>query len=122
MRNGVVFKRAENVNERVHLAQMADVGGLFQRVLADGADVDVFDRGVRQLLRVVERGQLVEALVGTLATPMCASRGFENACSERLTLSECEKRCLADLRQTDDASFHGEFSALSSQPSVQSEG
>ena len=66
MRNGVVFKGAENVNERVHLAQMADVGGLFQSVLADRADVDIFDRGVRQLLRIVERGQLVEALVGHL--------------------------------------------------------
>jgi len=37
VRNGVVLKRAENVNERVDLAQMADVGSLFQGVLADGA-------------------------------------------------------------------------------------
>ena len=64
VRNRIVFKRPENVNERVHLAQMADVGGLFQRVLADGAYVHVLDRGVRQFLRMVERGQFVEALVG----------------------------------------------------------
>ena len=64
MRNRIVFKRPENVNERVHLAQMADVGGFFQRVLADGAYVHVLDRGVRQLLRVIECGQFVEALVG----------------------------------------------------------
>ena len=69
VRNGIVFKRPENVDERVHLAQMADVGGLFQRVLADGADVHILDRGVRQLLRMVERGQFVEALVGDLRDP-----------------------------------------------------
>ncbi len=64
MRNLIAFERSQDVDKRIHLAQMADVGGLFQRVLADGAYVDVFHRGVRQLLRVVERGQFIEALVG----------------------------------------------------------
>jgi hypothetical protein len=66
MRNRVVLKRAQYVNERIHLAQVADVGSLFQRVLADGTYVHVFDRGVRELLRVIERGQLVEALIWNL--------------------------------------------------------
>ena len=56
VRNGVVLKRAENVNERVDLAQMADVGSLFQGVLADGAHVDVFDRSVGKFFGVIERG------------------------------------------------------------------
>ena len=66
MRDGVVFECAKNVNEGVHLAQMSDVGGLFERVLADGADVDVFDRSVGELFRMIERGQFVEAFVGNL--------------------------------------------------------
>ena len=43
VRNLIAFKGAENVNEGVHLAQMADVGGFFQRVLADGAYVYILD-------------------------------------------------------------------------------
>ena len=64
MRNRIVFKSAQNVNERIHLAEMADVGGLFQRVLANGAYVHVLDRGMGQFLGMVEGGKLVEALVG----------------------------------------------------------
>ena len=63
-RNRGIFENADHVGERVDLTQMADVGGLFQRVLADSADVDVFDGGVGQFLGVVERGQTVEAVVG----------------------------------------------------------
>ena len=66
VRNLIAFKRPQHVDERIYLAQMANVGGLFQRFLADGAYVDVFDRGVSQLFRVVERGQFVEPLVGDL--------------------------------------------------------
>jgi hypothetical protein len=57
MRDGVVFKSAKDVDESVDLAQVPDVGGLFQRVLPDGADIDVFDRGMGQLLRLVERAR-----------------------------------------------------------------
>ncbi len=45
---------------------MADVSGLFERVLADGAYIHILDRGVRQLLWVIERSQFVEALIGHL--------------------------------------------------------
>jgi len=45
-RNIVALKGAKDVDERVDLAEMADVGGFFQGVLADGSYVDVFDGGV----------------------------------------------------------------------------
>src|ERR1019366_2963726 len=115
VRNRIVFKRAENVNERVHLAQMADVGRLFQRVLADGADVYILDRGVGQLLRLIERGQLVEPLVGHLGDADVRLAWVCKRVLGKIHLRQYAKqRCLADLRQTDDASFHGE-SALSYQ-------
>ena len=63
-RNIVALKGAKDVDERVDLAEMADVSGFFQGVLADGAYVYVFDGGVGELLRVVERGEFVEAVVG----------------------------------------------------------
>jgi len=34
------------MGERIDLAKMADVSGLFERVLADGADVYILDRCV----------------------------------------------------------------------------
>ena len=43
---------------------MGGVGGIVQRFLADGSNVNVFDRRVRELFGVVERGQLVEPVVG----------------------------------------------------------
>ena len=63
MRNRIIFKRAKNVNQRVHLPQMPDVSRLFQRILTNRAHVHVLDRGMRQLLRVIKRGQLVQAFV-----------------------------------------------------------
>ena len=54
-RNIVALKGAKDVDERVDLAEMADVGGFFQGVLADGAYVYVFDGGVGELLRELLR-------------------------------------------------------------------
>ena len=45
---------------------MADVAAFFQSVLANGADVDVFDRRMRELFGIVERGQAIETVVGNL--------------------------------------------------------
>src|SRR5882762_2322273 len=103
-----------------HLAQMADVGGLFQGVLADGAYVHVLDGGMRQLLRVVERGQLVQTLVGDFGDSDVRLARVRICLLGKMDLGQdAKQRCLANLRQTDDASFHGE-SALSCQLSVQS--
>ena len=64
MGDRVVLKGAQDVYQSIHLAQVADVGGLLERVLADGAHVHVFNGGVRELLRVVQGGESVEAIVG----------------------------------------------------------
>jgi len=55
VRDRIVLECPQHVDERIHLAQMTDVGGFFQRVLADRAHVHIFDRGVRQFLGVIER-------------------------------------------------------------------
>ena len=57
---------AHNVRQGVHLPEVTDVGRLLQRVLSYGADIHVIDRGVRQLFRVVQCGQAVQAVVGCL--------------------------------------------------------
>ena len=64
MRNGVVFKSAQHVNERVDIAQAGEEGGLLESLLPDGGDVDVFDAGESGLLGRVESGELLEPLVG----------------------------------------------------------
>ena len=51
-----IFKNPHYMGECIYLAQMADVGSFLQRVLANGANIDVFDRRVSQLFGVVERG------------------------------------------------------------------
>ena len=52
------------MGERIHLPEVADVGGFLQRVLANGANVDVFNRGVSQLFGVVKCGQTIESIIG----------------------------------------------------------
>ena len=64
MRNGIVLESAQNVDQRVDIAQAGEEGGFLQRFLADGGDVDVLYRGVRGLLGRVEGRELVEPLVG----------------------------------------------------------
>src|SRR5437899_10363765 len=93
------------MGQSVDLAKVADVGGFLQCVLTDCAHVHVFDRGVRELLRVVERGQAIEAVVRNLGdADMSLARiglGREMSLGENL-----KQRCLAYLRQADDSSFH----------------
>src|SRR5690348_18201253 len=97
MRDGRVFEDTHYVRERVYLAQVADVGGLFQRVLADRADINVVDRSVRQLFRVVERGETVETIVRNLGhADMCFARIGGLAGQMRLG-QDLEQRCLAYL-------------------------
>ena len=64
-----VFKHAHDMGQRVHLSQVADVGGFLERVLTDCAHVDIFDRRVGQLLRVVECSQTVKPVVRNFSDP-----------------------------------------------------
>src|SRR5579864_1560946 len=93
------------MGQGVNLAKLADVGGFLQRVLTDRAHVHVFDGGMGELLRVVERGQAIEAVVWNLGdADMGLSRiglGGEMGLSENL-----KQRSLAYLRQSNDSSFH----------------
>ena len=66
MRYGIVFKGADDVSDRVHLAKVAEIAGFFEGILADCAEVNIFNRGVSQFFRIVLSGQPVEAIVGNL--------------------------------------------------------
>ena len=92
VRDGVVFKGAQHVGEGVDLAQVADVGGLLQRFLADGADVDVLDGGVGELLGVVEGGQAVQAVVGNLGDADVRLARIGQACAESAALVSMRNR------------------------------
>ena len=64
VRNRIVFKGAHHVNDRVHLAQMAEVGRLLQCLLPDGTEINVVNRRVRKLFWIVLRREPVETVVG----------------------------------------------------------
>jgi hypothetical protein len=86
---------------------MGEIGGLFQGVLADGADIHVFHRRVRQFLGIVERGQAVEAIVRHFGdTDVRLARVGISLFGETRLGQNAEERCLAYLRQADNASFH----------------
>ena len=59
VRNRRIVKGSQHVGQRIHATQMREIGGLFKRILSNGADVHIFHRSVRQLFGVVERGQTV---------------------------------------------------------------
>ena len=93
---------------------MADVSSFLQRVLADRADVHVFDRRVRQLLRVVERGQAVEAVVWNLGDADVRLARVGVSLRRQMRLGQNTKqRCLAYLGQANDAGFHKKASSRS---------
>ena len=64
VRDGRIVEHPDHVSQSINLPQMPDVAAFFERVLADGPDVHIFDGGMRQFLGIVERSQLVETLVG----------------------------------------------------------
>ena len=107
--DGSVFKGANHVGQRVDVAQVPDVGGLFQSFLADGADVHVFDRSVGELLGVVERRELVKAVVGDFGDSDVGLARVGVGWLGKMRLGEnAEQRCLAYLGQANNAGFHKE--------------
>jgi hypothetical protein len=59
--DGIVLEGAQDVNERVDVAQAGEEGGFFEGLFADGGDVGVFDGGVGCLFRVVKGREFVES-------------------------------------------------------------
>ena len=107
MGNGVVFERAQYVDERIDVAQAGEERGLLQRLLPNGGHVDVLHGGEGGLLRRVERGQLVKPLIGHAGHPDVRLARVGVAPLLELGLGQnLEQRCLAHLRQADNASFH----------------
>ena len=107
VRDGGIVKGPHHVRQRIHVAQVADVGAFFEGFLPDRTHVDIFDRGVGQLLGVVERGQAVQAVVGNLGHADVSLTRIGIGLVGKMRLGEnSEKRCLAYLGQANNAGFH----------------
>ena len=88
---------------------MSGVRAVFQRLLADRAHVDVFDRSVRELLRVVKCGQAIKPVVRNLGHADVRLARVGASLIRKMRLGQNPKqRCLAHLRQANDAGFHKE--------------
>src|SRR5215472_1063400 len=119
VRDRWIVEGAQHMSQGVHSAQVGKKSGFLERLLTDRSNVNVLDRGVRQLLGVVLYGQAVQAVVGNLGDPqMGFARVGEGAAGNIRLGEDLEQRCLAYLRQADNAGFHWEHSAISSQHSV----
>ena len=107
VRNGGILKGANHVGQRVHIAQVPDVGALLEGFLANGAHIHIFDGGVGELLRVVECRQAIEAFVRHLGHSDVGLARVGVRLVGKMRLGEnAEQRGLAYLRQANNASFH----------------
>ena len=107
MRNRVVLKRAQHVNQRIHVAQVGQERSLLQRLLPDRRHVHVFHRREGGLLRRVERRELVQPLVGHARHADVRLARIRAPRSSSFGLGQnFEQRSLAHLRQADNASLH----------------
>ena len=106
MRDGVIFEGAHHVGQRVHIAQIRGEGGFVQRLLAQRRHVGKLDAGMHQLLRVIQRSQAVEAVVGDLGHPQMRLARIPAALRYLLLGQHHEQRRLAHLWQAYDSGFH----------------
>ena len=89
------------------LRKVADVAALFERILADCANIHVFDGSMGQLLGIVERGQAIEAVVRHFGDSDVGFTRIGVRLLGQMRFGEnAEERCLAYLRQANDAGFH----------------
>ena len=92
---------------------MTEVRTFFESFLPDGADIDVLHRGVRKLFRFEKRREAIEAVVRNFGNPdMGLARVGIGVLRKMRLRQNSEQRCLAHLRQTDDAGFHRELLAI----------
>ena len=56
MRNARIIESTHNVRQRIHVPQTSEVGCLFQGFLANRANVNVFDGGMRKFFRLINCG------------------------------------------------------------------
>ena len=107
MRHRRIVKHAHHVRQSIHVAQMSGVSAVFQRFLADGSNVNVLNRCVRQFLRIVKRGQAIEPIVRYFGYANMGLPRIGTRLIRKMRFSQNAKQgCLAHLRQADDSSFH----------------
>ena len=90
MRNRIVLESSHHMGDGIHVAQMGDIAGFLQRVLANRPEVNILNRSMSQLLGIALRRQAVEAIVGDLGDP--------DVCVSRVGLGG-RKRCLGEDRE-----------------------
>ena len=92
VRDGGIFEYADHVGQCIDLSEMTDVAAFLQRLLSDGADVDVFDGCVRQLFGVVECRQFVETIVGHLGDSDVGLARIRVACADKCAFVRIRNR------------------------------
>ena len=63
MRNRRIVECPYHVGQCIYIPQMRRVSGVLQRLLADRADIHIFDRRMGKFLGVVKRRQTVKPIV-----------------------------------------------------------
>jgi hypothetical protein len=106
VRRGGIFEDAEDMGERVHIAERSEDGGVAGRVLMKTADVHVLNRGVGDFFRVEERSELVKTRLRDFGDAD-ASGGGGGLGVEMGLGEDAEEGGLADERVADDAGLHG---------------
>ena len=107
MRNGRIVEGADHMGKRVHLAKVRRIGRILERLLSNGPDIDVLDRSVRQLFRIVERGQPIKPVVRNLGDANVSLARVRVCLLREMGLGQNTKqRCLAYLRQADNSGLH----------------
>ena len=113
---GVIFESADHVSQRVYVAQVRGKRRFVQSLFAQGRDIGVLHAGMDQFLRVVERRQTVQAVVGNLGDAQMRLARIAAALRHLLLGQHYEQRGFAYLRQAYDSGFHE--LAFSRQPSA----
>ena len=86
MRNRRIVECPYHVGQCIYIPQMRRVSGVLQRLLADRADIHIFDRRVGKFLGVVKRRQSVKPIVRNL--------GHANVRLARIGIGALRQMCL----------------------------
>ncbi len=105
MRHSRIVKDAQHVGQGIHFPQRRKHCGIFRPVFHHAADVNIFDRGIRNFLRVIQRSQLFEPRLRHSRNANVRGRARRLLVQLRAR-QNFEKRSFADLRKPNDPSLH----------------
>ena len=106
VRNRVILKDAQHVDQRIDRAQVGKISGLLQRLLPNRAHVGILHLRVNQFARIALRRQPVQPVVGNRGDADVRLARVGAAVGDIRAGKYLEQRGLAHLGQADDSSLH----------------